>query len=65
MATWPARPAASDVVAHATAEWVLAPLASTVSLLEAAVNKTRDLQENLVDFSTLFSHWSRPSDRNG
>ena len=65
MAAWPAKPAASDVVAHATAERVLAPCASTVSPLEAAVNSTRNLRENLTDFSTLFSRWSRLSDRNG
>ena len=36
MAAWPAKPAASDVVAHATAERVLAPRASTVSPLDTA-----------------------------
>lgn len=44
MAGWPARLAASEVVAHATAERVLAPRASAVSPLEAAVNPTRDLR---------------------
>jgi hypothetical protein len=32
---------------------------------EAAVNSTRNLRENLRDFSTLFSLWSRLCDRNG
>jgi len=54
------------------AMWSLTPLkgcrrprASTVSPLEAAVNSTRNLRENLMDFSKLFSHWSWLSDRNG
>jgi hypothetical protein len=50
----PAKPAASDVVAHATAQRVLATCASSVSPVEAAVNSTRNLQENLRDFSTPF-----------
>jgi hypothetical protein len=58
MAGWPAKPAASDVVAHATAQRVLATRASSVSPVEAAVNSTRNLRENLRDFSTLFSLWS-------
>jgi hypothetical protein len=29
------------------------------------VNSMLNLRENLMDFSTLFSHWSRLSDRNG
>jgi hypothetical protein len=65
MAGWPAKPAASDVVAHATAETMLAPRVSTVNPLKAAVNSTRNLRENLMDFSTLFTHWSRFADRNG
>ena len=65
MAAWFAKPAASDAVAHATAERALAPSASAVSPLEAAMNSTRNLRKNLMDFSTLFSQWSRPSDRNG
>jgi hypothetical protein len=55
MAAWRAKPVASDVVAHATAEKVLAPRASTVSRVEAAVNSTRNLRENLMNLSTLFS----------
>ena len=65
MTAWPAKPAASDVVAHATAEGVLAPCACAVSLLETAVNSTRNLRENLRDFSMLFLLWSRLFDRNG
>ena len=65
MAAWPAKPAASDVVAHATAERVLAPRASTVSPVEGAVNSTCKPRENLMDLSTLSSHGSRPLDRNG
>jgi hypothetical protein len=65
MAAWPAKPAASDVVAHATAQRVLATCASSVSPVEAAVNSTRNLRENLSDFSTLFSLWSRRLNRNG
>jgi hypothetical protein len=65
MAAWPAKPAATDGVAHATAERVLAPRASTVSAVEAAVNSARNLRQNLRDFSTLFSLWSRLFDRNG
>jgi hypothetical protein len=65
MAAWPGKPAASDVVAHATAERVLAPHAGTVSPLEVALNSTRNLRENLMDFSALFSHWSWLSERNG
>jgi len=65
MTAWPAKPAASDVVAHATAEGVLAPCACAVSLLETAVNSTRNLRENSMNFSTLFSRRSRPLDRNG
>ena len=41
------------------------PVPARVSPLEAAVNSTRNLRENLMDFSTLFSHWSRLSDWNG
>ena len=59
MAGWPAKAAASDVVAHATAQRVLATRASSVGPVEAAVNSTRNLRENLRDFSTLFSLWSR------
>jgi hypothetical protein len=51
-----AKPAASDVVAHATGETVLAPSASTVSPLDAAVTSTRKLRKNLMGFSTLSSH---------
>jgi hypothetical protein len=58
MTALPAKPAARDVVAHATAEGMLAPRASTVSSLEAAVNSTWKLRDNFMDFSTLFSHWS-------
>ncbi len=58
-------PAACYWVAHATAGRVLAPRGSTVSLLEAAVNSTRNLRENLMDLSMLFSLWSRLFDRNG
>ena len=65
MARWPAKPAASDVVAHATAQRVLATRANSVSPVEAAVNSTRNLRENLRDFSTLFLLWSRLFDRNG
>jgi hypothetical protein len=65
MAGWPAKPAASDVVAHATAQMVLATSAGSVSPVEAAVNSTCNLRENLRDFSTLFSLWSRLFDRNG
>jgi hypothetical protein len=36
-AAWPTKPAASEVVAHATAEMVLAPRPSTVSLLESVM----------------------------
>jgi len=46
MAARPAKPAASDVVAHATAERVLAPRAGTVSPPEVALNSTRNLTEN-------------------
>jgi hypothetical protein len=53
------------VVAHATAERVLAPRASIRQSVEAAVNSTRNPRENVVDFSTRFSHWSWLSDRNG
>jgi hypothetical protein len=65
MAAWPAKPAASDVVAHATAERVLAPRANTVSPLEAGGEFDPQARENLMDFWTLFSQWSQPSDRNG
>ena len=64
MAAWPAKPAATDVVAHATLKGVGARV-SAVSPLEAAVNSTRNLRKNLMDFSTLSSHWSRLLDRNG
>ena len=46
MATWPAKPAASAVVAHATAERVLEPCAGVVSPLETTVSSTRNLREN-------------------
>jgi hypothetical protein len=65
MAASPAKPAASDKVAHATAERVLAPRASTVSPVEVGGNFDPQPVRNLMDFSTLFSHWSRPSDLNG
>lgn len=65
MAGWPAKPAASDVVAHATGERVLAPRASTVSPPETAVHSTRNLRENLMDFSTLFHTGPRLVARNG
>lgn len=47
MAGWPAKPAASAVVAHAAAERVLAPRDSAVSRVETTANSTRDLRENL------------------
>jgi hypothetical protein len=56
MAASSAAPAASDTVAYATADGVLAPRASTVSPLETAVNSTRTLRENSIDFSKLLSH---------
>jgi hypothetical protein len=65
MTAWRATPAASDVVAHATAEMVLAPGADVVSPPETTVSSTRNMRENLRDFSTLFSHSFRLSDRNG
>jgi len=65
MAASPATPAASNVVAHATVEGLLALRVSIVGPLEAAVNSTCKLRENLMDFSTLSSHWSRLWDRNG
>ena len=65
MAGWPAKPAASDVVAHAAAPRVLATRASSVSPVEAAVNSTRNMREKLRHFSTVFSLWSRLFDRNG
>ena len=46
MTAWPAKPVASEMVAHATAEGVLATRASSVSLVEAAVNSTRNRREN-------------------
>ena len=52
-------------VAPATAQLVLATRASSVGPVEAAVNSARNLRENLRDFSTLFSLWSRLLDRNG
>jgi hypothetical protein len=65
MAAWPAKPAATDVVAHATAQRVFVGGAGAVSPLQAAVNSTRNPRENLMDFSTLFSQRSRLFDRNG
>jgi hypothetical protein len=65
MAAWPAKPAASKVVAHATAERTSAPRAGAASPIEAAVNSTRNPRENLMDFSTLFSQRSRLCDQNG
>jgi hypothetical protein len=65
MAAWPAKPAASDVVAHATAEWVLAPCTGSVSPLETSMSSTGNLRQNLMDFSTLFSLWFSLFDRNG
>ena len=65
MAAWPAKPAARVVVAHATAERVLAACAGSVSPLETTVSSTGNLRQNLMDFSTLFSHWPRLSDWNG
>jgi hypothetical protein len=55
MTAWPAKPAASDVVAHATAEGVLAPCACAVSLLETAVNSTRNLRELDEFLDALFT----------
>lgn len=65
MTAWRATSAASDVVAHATDEMVMAPRAGVVSPLEPTVILTRNLRENLRHSSTLFSHWFRLSDRNG
>ena len=65
MAAWPAKSAASDAVAHATAERVLAPCVSAVGQLEAAKNPTRDLNKNLMNFSAVFSQWSQHPDWNG
>jgi len=64
-AAWPTKPAASEVVAHATAERVLAHCVGAVSPLETTANSTPDLRENLMDLSTLFSQRSRLWDQNG
>ena len=55
-AGWPAKPAASEVVAHATARGCWRPVSAPSVGLEAAVNSTRKLRKNLMDFSTLSSH---------
>ena len=52
MGGWPAKPAASDVVAHATAQRALATRASSVSPVEAAVNSTQS-EEGLVDLTGI------------
>jgi hypothetical protein len=65
MAAGPAKPAASDVVAHATAERVLAARVGVVSPLESTVSSTRNMRENLRDFLKLFSLLSRLFDGNG
>jgi hypothetical protein len=65
MAAWPAKPAASELVAHATAERVFAPIPGAVSPLEAEVTSTRNLRENLMDFSTLFAQHHRLCEPNG
>ena len=69
IAGWPAKSAASDVVAHATAERVLATRASSVSPVEAGVNSTWRLQEKLHGFIealfTLVSACERLTPRGG
>jgi hypothetical protein len=50
LTAWPAKPAAIDVVAHATAERVWPHRVSTVSSLEAVVYLTRRLTEKLDGF---------------
>jgi hypothetical protein len=65
MAGWPAKRAASNVVAHATAQRVLANRASSVSPVEAAVNFGAQPARELEGFLDALFTLSPALDRNG
>ena len=54
MAAWSAKPAATDVVAHATLKECWRPVLARSIRWEAAKNPTRDLSKNLINFSASF-----------
>jgi len=65
MAAWPAKPAATDVVAHATQTQCWRPVSAAVGPLEAAKNPVHDLSKNLMNFAAALSQWSQHLDWNG
>ena len=65
MTAWPAKPAATDVVAHATLKECWRPVSAAVGPLEAAKNPVRDLSKNLMNFAAVFSQLSQHLDWNG
>jgi len=65
MAAWPAKPAATDVVAHATLKECCRRVLSAVGPLKPAKNATRDLFKNLMNFSAVFSECSQRPNWNG
>jgi len=65
LAASPAKPAASEVVAHATLGGCWRPVLAPSVGLETASQSTRNLRDNSMDFSTPFLNWPRLVDRNG
>jgi hypothetical protein len=54
MAAWPAKPAARDVVAHATAEQAVGVRVGAESPPACAGGSTRNLENNSMDFLAVF-----------
>jgi len=65
MAAWPAKPAASDVVAHATLKGRRRPCQRHEYAAVTARVSTRVLTATLMDFRSVFSRWFPDSDVNG
>ena len=54
MVAWPAKPAATDVVAHATRKECWRPVSAAVGPLEAAKNPVLNLSKNLMNLRLSF-----------
>jgi hypothetical protein len=65
MAAWPGKPAATDVVAHATAGEVSATSDGRGRFTANTRISTGDLTANLMHFSTVCVRWSQLRDWNG
>jgi hypothetical protein len=65
MAAWPAKPAATDVVAHATVGEMSATGAGSDRFAASAKISTHDHANSVSDFSTAPSQWFSGSDGDG